>query len=219
MKGAYSLRFSRSAETYEKWAIPQKESALELVNLVKPEGLVLDLGCGTGFVSSSLPEDCRSVGVDISEGMLHLYTARFQWAVLGDAESLPFKDESFDYVLSNFSLHWTDLSRSLPEAIRVARVGVGISVPVKGSLRGLDFPFPEEHEVLKHFRDLVVVNSYLRDVPVPFSGWDLVRFFHHTGSSLNPRRRRILSRRSVENLINSIERPSFRMLFLYARLK
>ncbi len=217
MKGAYSLRFSRSAETYERWAVPQRESALELVGLVRPRGLVLDLGCGTGFVSSFLPEDCRPVGVDISEGMLRVYGSRFERAILGDAESLPFKDRSFDYVLSNFSLHWTDLERSVSEILRVARLGVGISVPVRGSLRGLDFPFPGEEEVLDPFGDLVV-RSYVREIPVPFSGWDLVRFFHHTGSSLNPRRRRILGRRSVENLINSIEKPSFRMLFLYARL-
>ncbi len=217
MKGAYSLRFSRSAETYERWAIPQKESALELVSFVKPSGSVLDLGCGTGFVSSFLPEGCVPLGLDISEGMLQRYASRFGDAVMGDAESLPFKDRSFDYVLSNFSLHWTDLSKSVPELIRVARLGVGISLPVEGSLEGLGFPFPREDEVLEHFEGCLL-ESYVREVPIPFFGWDLVRFFHHTGSSLNPRRRKVLSRRSVENLINSIERPSFRMLFLYARL-
>jgi len=218
MKRAYSLRFSRSADTYDRWAVPQKESALELVNFVRPEGLVLDLGCGTGFVSSCLPEGCRSVGLDISEGMLGRYASHFGFAVLGDAEHLPFKDGSFDYVLSNFSLHWTDLRRSVREAVRVARRGVGISIPVEGSLSGLGFPFPSEKEVLAGFKGMKV-ESYVRVVEIPFLGWDLVRFFHHTGSSLNPKRRRLLSRRSVENLINSIERPYFRMLFLYARLK
>ncbi len=217
MKGAYSLRFSRSADTYEKWAVPQRESALELVNLVKPEGLVLDLGCGTGFVSSFLSEDCRPFGLDISEGMLRVYSLRFEGAILGDAESLPFKDRSFDYILSNFSLHWTDLSRSISEVLRVARRGVGVSLPVYGSLKGLDFPFPREEEILDRFEGSLV-KSYVKEIQIPFSGWDLVRFFHHTGSSLNPKRKKILSRRSVENLINSIERPTFRMLFLYARL-
>ena len=217
MKGAYSLRFSRSAETYEEWAIPQRESALELVSFVGPRDSILDLGCGTGFVSSFLPEDCEPVGVDISGGMLRKFASRFGGAVLGDAESLPFKDKSFDYVLSNFSLHWTDLGRSIPEILRVARLGVGVSLPVEGSLKGLDFPFPKVEEVLEHFKGYSV-ESYVRDLPIPFSGWDLVRFFHYTGSSLNPKRKRVLSRRSVENLINSIERASFRMLFLYARL-
>lgn len=216
MKWAYSLRFSRSVETYERWALPQRETAFELVNLVKPKGLVLDVGCGTGFVSSFLPEDCRPVGVDISEGMLLRYASRFSRAILGDAESLPFKDGSFDYVLSNFSLHWTDLEKSLPELLRVAASGVGISLPVEGSLPGLGFPFPKEEDILKHFR-AHSFESYVRDVPIPFFGWDLVRFFHYTGSSLNPRRKRILGRRGVDNLINSIESPFFRMLFLYAR--
>ncbi|HIQ30844.1 MAG TPA: class I SAM-dependent methyltransferase, partial [Aquifex aeolicus] len=46
--------------------MPQRECARMLVDMVKPRGLVLDLGCGTGFVSSFLPRDCRIVGVDIS---------------------------------------------------------------------------------------------------------------------------------------------------------
>ncbi|MDQ7081874.1 MAG: methyltransferase domain-containing protein [Aquificota bacterium] len=62
---------------------------------------------------------------------------------MGDAESLPFKDRSFDWVISNFSLHWTDLRKSVPELFRVARVGVGVALPVEGSLKGIGFPFPE----------------------------------------------------------------------------
>lgn len=217
MKGAYSLRFSRSAETYERWAIPQRESAIELVRLVGPKGSVLDLGCGTGFVSSFLPDGCEPVGVDISEGMLRRYASRFRNAVLGDAESLPFKDKSFDYVLSNFSLHWTDLRRSVPEILRVARYGFGIALPVEGSLEGIGFPFPKVEDVLRHLQDLPT-KSYIKDLVIPFVGWDLVRFFHYTGSSLNPERRNILGREGVENLINSIDRPIFRMLFLYGRL-
>ncbi len=218
MKGAYSLRFSRSAGTYERWALPQRESARELVEFVDPEGYVLDLGCGTGFVSSFLPTGCLPVGVDVSESMLRRYVGAFCRGVLGDAENLPFRDKSFDYVLSNFSLHWTDLRRSLPEAIRVARRGVGVALPVEGSLEGLDFPFPSEEEVLSQL-DGLSLRSYTRELQIPFSGWELVRFFHYTGSSINPLRRNFLTRRQIEDVINSIVRPCFRMLFVCARLK
>ncbi len=217
MKGAYSLRFSRSAQTYDKWGVPQKESARKLVSFVKPHGSILDLGCGTGFVSSFLPPGCVPFGLDIAPKMVEIFHRRFGRAVVGDAESLPFKDGSFDFVLSNFSLHWTDLSKSLREVVRVARVGVGLALPVEGSLKGLDFPFPKEEEVIGTLGGLKLKYE-IREVRIPFEGWDLVRFFHHTGSSLNPNRRRPLTKKEILNLINSIESPTFRMLFLYARV-
>lgn len=215
MKGAYSLRFSRSAETYDRWALPQRETAKRLVEFVKPEGKVLDLGCGTGFVSESLSPECSSVGVDISEKMVYIYRQKFGRGIVGDAECLPFKNRSFDYVLSNFSLHWTELGKSLEESFRVARIGVGIAIPIEGSLRELSFPFPSEEEVVRHVNNRCM-ELFIEEVEIPFRGWDLVRFFHHTGSSLNPLRKRVLSKREIELLINSIEKPVFRMLFLYA---
>ncbi len=217
MKGAYSLRFSRSAPTYEKWAIPQKESAKKLIELVKPRGYVLDLGCGTGFISSLLPDGCIPFGLDIAPGMLRVYKSRFSRAVLGDAENLPFPDKSFDYVLSNFSLHWTSLGISIKESIRVARHGVGIAIPVEGSLEGLDFPFPKEEFVTSLLGEYELVVRKER-ITIPFKGLQLVKFFHYTGSSLNPNRKRVLSKREISNLINSIEVASFHMLFLYVKV-
>ncbi|RLJ71000.1 malonyl-CoA O-methyltransferase [Hydrogenivirga caldilitoris] len=217
MKRAYSLRFSRSAKTYEKWALPQRETALRLVELVRPSGVILDLGCGTGFVSSLLPDRCVTLGLDLSDKMAQAYRERFGTAVVGDAENLPFKDKSFDFVLSNFSLHWTELSRSLPEALRVAREGIGLAVPVEGSLQGLNFPFPSVSRVM-NFVEGYESSYFLENIEVPFQGWELVKFFHYTGSSLNPLRKRPLTKREILNLINSIERAFFRVLFLYVRL-
>lgn len=182
--------------------------------MVRPEGSVLDVGCGTGFVSSFL-RNCPVVGLDLSYGMAEVYRRRFGAVVMGDAEALPFKEESFDWVLSNFSLHWTDLSKSIPELLRVARVGVGMALPVEGSLEGLDFPFPKVDEVLRYIP--FPKEFEIKEVRIPFSGWDLVRFFHFTGSSLNPKRRKVLSRDRIDDLLRGLGEPKFRVLFLYAR--
>lgn len=214
MKGALSLRFSRSADTYDRWAVPQRECARRLVDLAKPEGLILDVGCGTGFVSSYVRG--KVVGVDLSGGMARRYRERFGTAVVGDAEFLPFKDSSFDWVLSSFALHWTDLSKSVPEMIRVARKGVGVALPVDGSLEELGFPFPKAEDVIQLFPRVEEVK--VEEVRIPFSGWNLVRFFHYTGSSLNPSRRVPTPRGKIESLVGGIGEPKFRVLFLYARL-
>ncbi len=217
MKELLSLRFSRAAKTYEKWAIPQRKSAEILVKFSQPTGAVLDLGCGTGFVSRFLPSSCLPTGIDISANMASVYSQEFGRAVVGDAESLPFKEKSFDFVLSNFSLHWTNLDKSLTEALRVSRQGIGLAFPVEGSLEKFGFPFPPAERVLEFFSRFYL-NYFFLELDIPFKGWDLMKFFHFTGSSLNPKRRKSLSRFEVERLLNSVERPFFRVLFLSVRV-
>lgn len=213
-----SLRFSRACNTYEDWAIPQRESAEILRSLKKLEGSVLDIGCGTGFVSQGLE---KVVGIDIALGMAKLYKERFGSAVVADAHNLPFVDKSFDYVVSNFSLHWTDVEKSLGEAIRVCRKGLLCALPVKGSLPEFGFPFPEADLILKTLeRKTYIREFFLRDVAVPFRGFELLRFFHYTGSSYNPALRgSIISKRKLENMIKKVDNPKFTVLFFYSEVK
>jgi len=98
--------------------------------LIERPGLVLDVPCGTGrffqFLSSS---GLRFVGADISEPMLRESLAKTTDApplglVAADCESLPFKDASFDIVLSiRFLFHMTGEGRvrALAEMARVSR--------------------------------------------------------------------------------------------------
>ncbi len=215
IKRLLSGRFSRFHKTYDRWAVPQRESAKRLVEFVNPEGSVLDVGCGTGFVSRNL--SCGVVGVDISENMIKSYVGKSRMGVVGDAESLPFKDAAFDFALSSFALHWTYLPKSVAEMVRVSSKGVGIALPVEGSLRELGFPFPSREEVISLFSGLEL-SFFEKDVDIPYRGWDLLRFLHYTGTMLNPRRKPLHSRKELEDLVNSIKRPLFRVIFLYARL-
>lgn len=183
---------------------------------MKPYGLVLDVGSGTGFVSSNV--EGQVIGIDISEKMVGAYVERFGYGVVGDAESLPFRDCVFDFSLSGFALHWTYLPKAVAEMIRVSSKGVGIALPIEGSLREFGFPFPSKEEVISLFSGFEF-SSFERDLDIPFRGWDLLRFLHYTGTMLNPARRSLPSRRELEDLVNSIKRPFFRVIFLYARLE
>ncbi|MFN3869936.1 MAG: methyltransferase domain-containing protein [Aquificaceae bacterium] len=207
-----SLRFSRACNSYENWAIPQRYCAQRLKSLAKIEGLVLDVGCGTGFASEGLK---KVVGVDIAMGMLKLYKERFSRAVLGDIHSLPFKDKSFDWVVSTFVLHWTDINRSVPELIRVCKGHLLCALPVEGSLPQFGFPFPKVEEIEALLRERTKLKSFfLEEVPIPFHGWDLVRFFHYTGTSYNPLfDGNIISKKRVEDMIKTIDRAFFKVLF------
>ncbi len=213
-----SLRFSKAYKTYEEWAIPQRQSALILRSLKDLEGSLVDIGCGTGFASQGLK---NVLGVDIALGMAKVYKERFGRVVVGDAHHLPFKDKSFDYSLSNFSLHWTDIERSIGEAVRVCRKGFLCALPVEGSLPEFGFPFPKAQEVLKVVKEKADLREYFtEELPVPFKGFDLVRFFHYTGSSYNPALKGgIISKRELEGMTKRIDSPKFVVLFFYCEVK
>lgn len=213
MKRSLRLQFSRAAKTYDEWAIPQKKSAEILVKLSKPYGKVLDLGCGTGFVSEHL-KGCSVIGLDISEEMVKAYKERFGIGIVGNAEELPFKNESFDFVLSNFSLHWTDWRKSIKEALRVAKRGVGVAMPVEGSVSFSEFPFPKAQEVLETFKPKVFE---VREISIPFKGFDLIRFFHYTGTANYRGKKGLIPPKRLSKFAKGLKKERFIVLFFYIK--
>jgi ubiquinone/menaquinone biosynthesis C-methylase UbiE len=86
---------------------------------------VLDIGCGTGLLASRIAEELPTetiVGCDFSHGMLREAAGRSpeQPWVRGNALHLPFRNESFDTVVSTEAFHWfPDQDRALAEFFRV----------------------------------------------------------------------------------------------------
>lgn len=118
----------RSEASWGIWGAP--ESELRLLPDVAGWD-VLEDGCGTAYVSAWLARrGARPVGLDNSPAQLA--TARRLQAendlhfplILGFAESLPFADQSFDFVVSEYGAAiWSDPYRWIPEAARVLRPG------------------------------------------------------------------------------------------------
>ena len=86
---------------------------------------VLDIGCGTGLLTSRLVKELAPetvIGCDFSRGMLREAAQRspeLPW-VRGNALRLPFRNESFDAVVSTESFHWfPDPDAALAEFFRV----------------------------------------------------------------------------------------------------
>ncbi|MFO7593479.1 MAG: malonyl-ACP O-methyltransferase BioC [Pseudomonadota bacterium] len=139
-KQAIRAAFEASADQYDEVAFLQREVAsrlLERLDLLKmtPE-TILDLGSGTGHCTEALAArypDARIVALDLAESMLQHTRRRFsRWRrfrkkhgfVSGDAERLPFADNSFDMLFSNLTLQWcTDLEQTFNEFRRVLRPG------------------------------------------------------------------------------------------------
>jgi demethylmenaquinone methyltransferase/2-methoxy-6-polyprenyl-1,4-benzoquinol methylase len=89
--------------------------------------LVLDLCCGTGYVTSGIVAR-RVVGLDLSTGMLGLYRAKKSKSEVdflrGDAFNLPFSGEKFDSIYCTLASHeFKGIDSILSEAFRVLKKG------------------------------------------------------------------------------------------------
>ena len=94
---------------------------------VVPDGLgrVLDVGCGNGDALDRAGSGFVAVGIDIDHDALTLGSALFPEHRLcrATAEALPFKDGSFDAVLSRVALPLMNIPPVLAEIARVVRRG------------------------------------------------------------------------------------------------
>ena len=101
----------------------------------KPSGKLLEVGCGMGTDSIQLAREGFDVhGVDLTENAIDLAQKRFSLYEqkgsfqVGDAENLPFDDDTFDIVYSFGVLHHTpDTQKSIDEVYRVLKPG-GLAV-------------------------------------------------------------------------------------------
>src|SRR5215469_13560951 len=139
-----------SAEPYWGiWRVP--EAQLHVLPNVRGHDVV-ELGCGTGYVSAWLARrGARPVGLDNSAAQLATAAAmrdRFGLhfpLIHGSAERVPFADVTFDLVISEYGASiWCDPYVWIPEAARVLRPGGQLIFLVNGVQAVLTFPEEEE---------------------------------------------------------------------------
>src|SRR3989304_2759789 len=139
-KDKIKFAFSKAAKSYDTLALFQKELAEELLNSFvlplttyhSPLTTIVDIGCGTGFLSYGLADkfpDADIFGCDISHDMLKVASCKLQVArdkkihlITTDGEILPCKNDTFDIAASNLTYQWIgNLEGSFKEAHRVLR--------------------------------------------------------------------------------------------------
>ena len=111
---------------------------------IRPEDSVLDVACGTGVLARQAllrvgPEGSVT-GLDVSPGMLAVaqeLTPAVEWR-LGLAEALPFPNQAFDAVVSQFGLmFFNDRSQALQEMLRVLEPRGRLAVAVWGAVESM----------------------------------------------------------------------------------
>jgi len=138
-----SRKFFTNPDYTDYWAARIREEKYEevywnkfLENLKTTTGdLVLEVGVGEGRNAARLLSDGATyVGVDISRTMLNkardkLRTNHFEKTdlVVGDAQALPFKTDSFDKAISFATIFFVpDQKQAIRELLSVSRTRVGI---------------------------------------------------------------------------------------------
>jgi SAM-dependent methyltransferase len=154
--GPGRAQWEANQPTWGIYSVPEAD-----VGMLPPsvDGLdVIELGCGTGYVSSWLARrGARPVGIDNSPAQLE--TARrlqAQFGVkfplhLGNAEQTPFPDESFDLAISEYGASiWCDPYLWIPEAARILRPGGQLVFLVNGAILMLCAPDAEDEPATDH---------------------------------------------------------------------
>ncbi len=81
--------------------------ALEILELKKNHCLILDAGCGPGFVAVYLNElGHKTIALDIVLNFLKYYNIRDLNPILSDMCYIPFQPNSFDAIVSISALQW-----------------------------------------------------------------------------------------------------------------
>jgi MPBQ/MSBQ methyltransferase len=132
------------------WTERMRDEALELAQLDREDLQVIDVGSGTGFTTQGIAKKVRPEFVACLDQSPHqmakarrkadLQGCDFQ---LGDAEQLPYADNTFDRYVSAGSIeYWPNPEQGILEAFRVLRPG-GIALMIG--------PLEPEHKLGRFF--------------------------------------------------------------------
>jgi malonyl-CoA O-methyltransferase len=125
--------FSQAVSSYDAMAALQRTAGKDLLKYERIErltGTVLDIGCGTGFLTGELLNslNCQQlIALDLALPMIKATRKKYSAVtnlqyLCADAEWLPLADNVVDRVFSNVALQWCqDLSAVFAEITRILK--------------------------------------------------------------------------------------------------
>lgn len=138
--------WAQNAPAWGIWQVPESQVRMLPADLAGKD--VIELGCGTAYVSSWMARrGARVVAIDNSQAQLA--TARrlqcehgVEFPLIhGNAEEVPYPDASFDFAISEYgACLWADPYRWVPEAARLLRPGGHLTFLTNSFLHTLCVP-------------------------------------------------------------------------------
>jgi ubiquinone/menaquinone biosynthesis C-methylase UbiE len=161
---------------------------------------VLDLGCGPGcdLAPWGVTAADEVTGLDLNEGCLATARMRFprRRFLQGVGESLPFRNESFDRVISSVALPYMNIQKTFAEIHRSLVPGGDLSL-------SLHLPSFTLHELLHH--------AIPKPIPTLFRLYVIANgaWFHCTGSTFGFLRGRTESFQTERGVRIALHRAGF----------
>lgn len=160
LKRKIAKQFGRAAASYNRHAELQKEVADRLIASLEPwrdiipKGPIIELGCGTGFVTRGLADlySTREIqAIDISTGMVEFCRQKYKRDLVNievaDAETPSNTEPHYAMTIAGFVAHWfKDPALSLAQWLEATKPGGLLLASFPGNES-----FPEWR---KHCRDL-----------------------------------------------------------------
>jgi len=168
------------------WNEQMRDEAIEMLD-IGPDDSVLDVGCGTGFATEGLLQKTEHIhALDQSAHQLSRAYEKFGRRgpikfYRGDAERLPFADNTFDIVWSSGSIeYWPEPVATLHDFRRVAKPGGKVLVV------GPDYP---NRTVFQKMADTIMLFYDEEEADRMFAEAGFETFEHHIqqASAKSPR--------------------------------
>ncbi|GAB6139878.1 malonyl-ACP O-methyltransferase BioC [Methylosoma difficile] len=171
--------FADASSSYDQAAHLQRTVGKALLAAIEPSaltGTVLDLGCGTGFLSAELLgqgfcQEGQLIALDIALPMLQAARSKLKPQqpsyVCADADRLPFAAHSIDHIVSNLALQWcSQLGDTCAELRRVLTMGGQLRFSTFGpqTLQELKAAWRtvDGHPHVNHFYSEAQIHSFLQ---------------------------------------------------------
>ncbi len=141
------MRYYRAiSKGYDALHAQEQLAKAELIKKnMRVNGLLLDIGAGTGIATRQFEQQAQCIALDPCVEMLQHFNGL---RVVARAEQLPFKGSSFDSVVSITALHHTDLQEAEKELARVAKNSAAIAI----SFFKRAHNFKQAEKIFRNFR-------------------------------------------------------------------
>lgn len=203
LKQKVKQNFSRSAYDYHKYAILQKNVAETVCQIAKryvsKSSIILDAGCGTGFVGSNLAINTQAAiyQCDIAANMCKVAAQnnKAAYTIQGDMESLPLPNASIEAVISSLALQWSKPEQCFNEWKRVLTAEGKLILATFGTTTLQELRYCMPHRVLHYptSQELIAgleragfeveYSNIVHQVEQYSSIYELLRYMKHIGAN------------------------------------
>ena len=162
--------WDKRAESYEHFYTLDTQSGKSkaerkykmILEGIRKHDLVLELGCGTGLLTSEIAKIANVYALDQSKNMVAIAKRQVPDAIIevSDVHQLNYLQGTFDAVVGSYIIQYLNLDLVLPEIYRVLKYGGYVAFTTPNALNPLMFLLTRSERMKMIFHRPQLTNSY-----------------------------------------------------------